>query len=67
MKDLGCTVAYNLDGGWSAAMVFLGVKLNHDIEDYYNGRPAWNRAMVDGLTWGYSGLCGTFSEQDNNG
>ena len=26
--DLGCTTAFNLDGGWTSAMVFMGKQLN---------------------------------------
>ena len=66
MKDLGCTVAYNLDGGQSAAMVFLGVKLNQDSDGRYNGLSAKNRKMPDGLTWGYSALCGTYRDIQGN-
>ena len=60
MKDLGCVVAYNLDGGQSAAMIFLGVKLNQDSDGRYNGLSAKNRDLPDGLMWGYSELCGTY-------
>lgn len=66
MKDLGCTVAYNLDGGQSAAMVFLGVKLNQDSDGRYNGLSAKNRKMPDGLTWGYSEQCGTYRDIQGN-
>ena len=63
MKELGCTVSYNLDGGQSAAMIFLGVKLNQDSEGRYNGLSAKNRTMPDGLSWGYSELCGKYDRQ----
>ena len=63
MKELGCTLAYNLDGGQSAAMIFMGIKLNQDSDGRYNGLSAKNRTMPDGLTWGYSALCGTFANQ----
>lgn len=60
MQELGCVSAYNLDGGQSAAMVFMGIKLNQDSEGRFNGLSAKNRSMADGLTWGYSELCGTY-------
>lgn len=50
----GCVSAYNLDGGISATMIFLGNKINrHGEEDYY-GVQSSPRVMPDGLTWGYS-------------
>ena len=52
----GCVEAYNLDGGVSACMLFMGEQLNHHgnnrvgtIEDTYQ------RRIPDGLVWGYSG------------
>ncbi|MDO4544452.1 MAG: phosphodiester glycosidase family protein [Clostridia bacterium] len=50
----GCTTAYNLDGGCSAGMVFMGEHLNYhdgrvDSADYQRGWP-------DSLMWGYSEL-----------
>ena len=51
----GCVEAYNLDGGVSACMLFMGEQLNHHgnnrvgtIEDTYQ------RRIPDGLVWGYS-------------
>ena len=51
----GCTQAYNLDGGVSACMLFMGEQLNRHgnkrvgtIEDTYQ------RRIPDGLVWGYS-------------
>jgi hypothetical protein len=52
----GCTVAYNLDGGLSAAMIFMGEQLNtHSgkrsgaVDDI-----SYQRAVPDGLMFGYS-------------
>ena len=52
----GCTVAYNLDGGLSAAMIFMGEQLNtHSgkrtgaLDDI-----SYQRAVPDGLMFGYS-------------
>lgn len=51
----GCTQAYNLDGGVSACMLFMGEQLNHHgnnrvgtVEDTYQ------RRIPDGLVFGYS-------------
>ena len=51
----GCVQAYNLDGGVSACMLFMGEQLNHHgsnrvgtIEDTYQ------RRIPDGLVWGFS-------------
>ncbi len=51
----GCVEAYNLDGGVSACMLFMGEQLNHHgnnrvgtIEDTYQ------RRIPDGLVWGFS-------------
>jgi hypothetical protein len=53
--EQGCVEAYNLDGGVSACMLFMGEQLNHHgnthvgtIEDTYQ------RRIPDGLVWGYS-------------
>jgi len=53
----GCVEAYNLDGGVSACMLFMGEQLNRHgnkrvgtIEDTYQ------RRIPDGLVWGYSEL-----------
>ena len=68
MKDLGCVVAYNLDGGMSETMIFMGNKINRHGEGRYNGLSAKARTMPEGLAWGYSELCGTFRDlQQNNG
>ena len=59
--DEGCTLAYNLDGGYSTSLIFLGVKLNHHGEDDTVGSNAGysQRTLPEGLAWGYSPLCGT--------
>lgn len=44
--DEGCSVAYNLDGGTSAGMVFMGTRIStRNI----------GRKTADGLFWGYMG------------
>ena len=35
MHDLGCTAAYNLDGGASSVMVFHGQVINRPYGDRY--------------------------------
>ncbi len=52
--EQGCTEAYNLDGGVSAAMVFMGEQLNThmDIKD-----KSKQRNLPDGLMWGYTEQC----------
>ncbi len=47
--DEGCVMAYNLDGGASATMVFMGEYINHRAENHY-------RPVPDQLLWGYSEL-----------
>ena len=52
----GCTVAYNLDGGLSAAMIFMGEQLNTH-SGKRTGSPddiSYQRAVPDGLMFGYS-------------
>ncbi len=48
-KDENCVMAYNLDGGASATMVFMGEYLNLRSEKHY-------RRVPDQLLWGYSEL-----------
>ncbi len=47
--DEGCVMAYNLDGGASATMVFMGEYINKRAENHY-------RSVPDQLLWGYSEL-----------
>ncbi len=47
--DEGCVMAYNLDGGASATMVFMGEYINIRAENHY-------RSVPDQLLWGYSEL-----------
>jgi exopolysaccharide biosynthesis protein len=51
----GCTVAYNLDGGVSACMVFMGEQLNrHGNKRVGTYQDSYQRRVPDGLVWGYS-------------
>lgn len=47
--ELGVTDAYNLDGGSSTAMVFMGENIN-----WHSGADGHQRNWVDALMWGYS-------------
>ncbi|HAX39604.1 MAG TPA: hypothetical protein DCY10_01785 [Clostridiales bacterium] len=54
--EYGCSIAYNLDGGLSAAMIFMGEQINShsglrigDSNDL-----SFQRAVPDGLMFGYS-------------
>ncbi len=48
----GCVMAYNLDGGASATMVFMGEYINKRADNHY-------RSVPDQLLWGYSELVPT--------
>ena len=50
--DEGCVMAYNLDGGASATLVFMGEYINKRAENHY-------RSVPDQLLWGYSELVPT--------
>jgi len=53
----GCKVAYNLDGGVSACMVFMGEQLNrHGNKRVGTYEDSYQRRIPDGLAWGYSDL-----------
>ena len=55
MKDLGCTLAINLDGGQSSAMVFMGRQINSVINK--KGYRASARKAAEILAIGTSGMC----------
>ncbi len=51
MMDLGCTMAFNLDGGWTSAMVFMGKQLNQlDKSGVKNNARTQNEVMGIGCT-----------------
>ncbi len=52
----GCSLAYNLDGGLSAAMIFMGEQINtHSGQRTGNSNDiSYQRAVPDGLMFGYS-------------
>ena len=66
LRDEGCVEAFNLDGGISTALFFLGVKLNHHGDEAGTGMVVdyKQRPLPEGLAWGYSELCGTFGTEE---
>ena len=51
----GCTQAYNLDGGVSACMLFMGEQLNrHGNKRVGTIEDSYQRRIPDGLVWGFS-------------
>ncbi|MGI5877981.1 MAG: phosphodiester glycosidase family protein [Christensenellales bacterium] len=53
-EELGCTVAYNFDGGQSTGMVFMGEVLNSHAEDNGGVKWAFHRNQPDILYIGTS-------------
>ena len=49
LQSLGCETAYNLDGGGSSSMVFLGTLINNPV----NGRKSGERSVSDIVYIGY--------------
>ena len=51
MASFGCQQAYNMDGGVSAALIFMGERLNKG-----GNKKDWSqlRTLPDGLLFGYS-------------
>lgn len=59
----GCTMAYNLDGGVSTCMIFMGKMLNKVANNDKKGSEAsWLRLMPDGLSFGYTNLPGYYED-----
>lgn len=51
MKTLDCQVAFNLDGGWTSSMVFMGKQLNQlDNSGVHNNARTQNEVMGIGYT-----------------
>ena len=51
----GCVEAYNLDGGISTCMLFMGEQINqHGNNHVGNIEDSYQRRVPDGLVWGYS-------------
>ena len=49
MRELGCVNAFNLDGGQSACMVFLGKQINQDLNKLGNRASARKAAEILGI------------------
>ena len=62
----GCVEAFNLDGGISTSICFMGVKLNHHGDEAGTGAivDLKQRRLPEGLAWGYSPLVGTFGTEN---
>lgn len=61
----GCSLAYNLDGGVSTCMIFMGKMINKVANNNKTGHEAsWLRQMPDGLSFGYTNLPGYYSATD---
>ncbi len=54
-----CVEAYNLDGGVSAAMVFMGEQVNTHLDVKNKSQ---QRNLPDGLSWGFSEECPTLDD-----
>lgn len=64
----GCTQAYNLDGGLSAGIIFMGEQLNSHSGNRIgaNNDISYQRAVPDGLMFGYSNLVPDETDPINN-
>ena len=60
----GCVEVYNLDGGVSAAMIFMGEQINRhaDRANATGYAISFQRRIPDGLIWGYSTLVPAVSD-----
>ena len=51
LKQLGCTQAFNLDGGWTSSMIFMGQQLNQlDKSGVHNNARPQNEILGVGYT-----------------
>lgn len=65
MLQEGCQVAYNMDGGVSAMMIFMGTKINRHRKGVDpDGTSALPRQMPEGLSWGYTERYFEFAKGD---
>ena len=66
--EYGCTVAYNLDGGLSAAMIFMGEQLNSHNGNRIGSADdiSYQRAVPDGMMFGYSQQVPSVDDPVNN-
>ena len=66
--EYGCSQAYNLDGGLSAGMIFMGEQLNSHSGNRIGDSNdiSYQRAVPDGLMFGYSELVPDETDPINN-
>lgn len=66
--EYGCTQAYNLDGGLSAGLIFMGEQLNSHSGNRIGDSNdiSYQRAVPDGLMFGYSNLVPSENDPINN-
>ena len=51
LKELGCETAFNLDGGWTSSVIFMGQQLNQlDNNGVHNNARPQNEVIGVGLT-----------------
>lgn len=64
----GCELAFNLDGGVSTCLVFMGTKLNKVADNGGKGHEAsWQRRVPEGLIFGTSALYPYKTEKAGSG
>ena len=66
--EYGCKQAYNLDGGLSAGLIFMGEQLNSHSGNRIGASDdiSYQRAVPDGLMFGYSTLVPSETDPINN-
>jgi len=66
--EYGCSQAYNLDGGLSAGFIFMGEQLNSHSGNRIGASDdiSYQRAVPDGLMFGYSSLVPSETDPINN-
>ena len=60
MKSLGVKEAFNLDGGTSAVLVFMGEVINRPTTETVNGKTVYGRPLLDMFVFGECGEDGNF-------
>ena len=60
MKSLGVREAFNLDGGTSAVLVFMGEVINRPTTETVNGKTVYGRPLLDMFIFGECNEDGSF-------
>ena len=60
MKSLNVKDAFNLDGGTSTVLVFMGQVINHPTSEKKNGTVVYGRPLMDMFIFGECGEDGAF-------